>query len=191
MFFKSKPIGVNAFFCNTHGSLNPLSLGPVFTDVPPVKGSHVGLGQSLGHQVLQVSLVVSSHFDIQATYSNLIQNWSNWFDITFTIPSDDYHSHHSSVDHQNNKNPPILSSNKSKVCRHWGKCRTLIISSFMMTSPGRSPPTSLYTRVATFVVRPVATSFVLPQKAPQQLGFFKVFWKIWFRFLRNDFFPFS
>ena len=74
MFFKSKPIGVNAFFCNTHGSLNPLSLGPVFTDVPPVKGSHVGLGQSLGHQVLQVSLVVSSHFDIQTTYSNLIQN---------------------------------------------------------------------------------------------------------------------
>ena len=80
---------------------------------------------------------------------------------------------------------------KSKVCCHWGKCRTLIISSFMMTSPGRSPPTSLYTRVATFVVRPVATSFVLPQKAPQQLWFFKIFWKIWFRFLRNDFFPFS
>ena len=76
MFFKSKPIGVNAFFCNTHGSLNPLSLGPVLTDVPPVEGSHVGPGQSLGHQVLQVSLVVSSHFDIQTTYSNLIQNWS-------------------------------------------------------------------------------------------------------------------
>ena len=191
MFFKSKPISVNAFFGNTHGSLNPLRLGPVFTDVPPVEGSHVGLGQSLGHQVLQVSLVVSSHFDIQTTYSNLIQNWSNGLDITVTTSSYDYHSHHTSMDHQDNKNSPILSSNKCKVCCHWSKCRTVIISSFMMTSPGRSPSTSLYTRVATFVIRPVATSFVLPQKAPQQLGLFKIFWKIWCRFLRNDFLPFS
>ena len=49
---------------------NPLSLGPVLTDVPPVKGSHVGPAQSLGHQVLQVSLFVSTHFNVQTTHSN-------------------------------------------------------------------------------------------------------------------------
>ena len=82
MLFKCNPIGINAFFCNTHGSLDPLGLCSLMFLSERIL---VGPGQSLGHQVLPVSLIVSSHFNVQ-THSNLIQNWSN------------YHSHHTSVD---------------------------------------------------------------------------------------------
>ena len=66
---------------------------------------------------------------------------------------------------------------------------TIFITTLMSTTPGRSPPTCLYTRDT--AVRPMSACFMLPQKVAHQLGLFKLVWKIWFRFLRNNFFPFS
>ena len=73
------------------------------------------LASPLATKSFKYPLVVSSHFDIQTTYSNLIQNWSHWFDIIFTISSDDYHSQHTSVNHQDNKNSPILASKSAAI----------------------------------------------------------------------------
>ena len=49
------------------------------------KNSCIGFMQTLGHQVHQIGLVVSSNLDVQPSHSYLIQNRSYGFDIIFTI----------------------------------------------------------------------------------------------------------
>ena len=190
MLFKCKPICVNAFYCNTHCSLDTLGLGPIFTDVPPVKWSHVGPCKSLGNQVLQVSSlsVATSMFKPPTP-------------ISFKTEVTDFISFSQSLVMTTIPNIPVWIIKITRILQYL-PAKNVKSAAIEVSAGLWSSPPSWWRLLAEVLPRPCTQesqplsygqwprASCCRKRLTQQLELFKFFWKIWFRFFRNNFFLF-